>query len=248
MRCLLPPLLPALAGLAFLAAVPAAAAPDDGGPRGAVVDFAAPGGCHDLDLFLPAPEAAEASLPRPRVLPITRMCPFEPRTDCHYPMRSGRSKLTIVDHPRKPTRDKLKWSFKKGDETGPIELGDPTTTTDYELCVYVAYDDLCFLVFHPDMPAGEGWSRRRNGYVYRAAKGAHPDGIRKLRVRSGPDYRARAQAKSKGTIVEIPLLPFPEGTPMLAQLYNSEGTCWSNEFGAEPRRNSAKRFRDRSEN
>jgi hypothetical protein len=113
--------------------------------------------------------------------------------------------------------------------------------------VYVAYDDLCFLVLHPDAPAGEGWKRRRNGYVYAPGKG-HPDGLRKLRVRSGPERRARAQVKSKGDLIDFPLLPIPPDTPVLTQLYNSAGTCWSNEFGLEPRKNTLKRFRDRSDN
>ena len=235
-----------LALLALASPAPGAdadAADDSGGPRGAVVSFQAPGGCHNFDLFLPAPEGAAT----PRVLPLTRLCPFEPRTDCHHPMRPQRSKLSMVDHPRKPSRDKLKWNFKKGSETTPPELGDPTTDTDYELCVYVAYDDLCFLVMHPDAPAGPGWSRRRNGYTYKPGKN-HPDGLRKLRVRSGPDRKARAKVKSKGDLFDFPLLPLPPGTPVLTQLYNSNGTCWSNEFGAEPRKNTSKRFRDRSDN
>ena len=249
MECLRTPLLVLIAGIALSGASPALAADDSGNgdspaPRGSMVSFEAAGGCHNVDLFLPAAEGA----PVPRVLPITRLCPFEPRTDCHHPMKPQRSKLTLLDHPRKPTRDKLKWSFKKGDETGPLELGDPTTDTDYELCVYVAYENLCFLVLHPDAPAGEGWSRRGNGFVYRARKGSHPDGLRKLRVRTGSDYRARAKVKSKGELFDFPLLPIPPGTPVLTQLYNSNGTCWSNEFGTEPRKNTVKRFRDKSEN
>ncbi|MGI9433141.1 MAG: hypothetical protein ACR2PQ_13050 [Myxococcota bacterium] len=231
--------------LAWPSAALAAADADaeSGEPRGAVVSFEASSGCHNLDLLLPPAEGA----PAPRVLPVSRLCPFEPRTDCHHPMKPGRSKLTLLDHPRKATRDKLKWKFKKGDETSPSELGDPTTDTDYELCVYVSYGDICFLVLHPDAPAGPGWSRRRNGYAYKPGKN-HPDGLRKLRVRSGPDQRARAQVKSKGSIVDFPLLPIPPDAPVLTQLYNSNGTCWSNEFGFEPRENSGKRFKDQSEN
>lgn len=249
MECLRKSCLTLIALVVLSGASPGRAADDPAGadsptPRGSMVTFEAPEGCHNIDLLLPAAEGAAT----PRVLPLTRLCPFEPRTDCHHPMKPQRSKLTLVDHPRKPARDKLKWSFNKGDQTGPLELGDPTTDTDYELCVYVAYDNLCLLVLHPDAPAGGGWSRRRNGYVYRSGKGEHPDGLRKLRVRTGADHRARAKVKSKGDLIDFPLLPFPPGTPVLAQLYNSNGTCWSNEFGAEPRKNTLKRFRDKSEN
>jgi hypothetical protein len=211
--------------------------------RGEMPAFQAPNGCHNVDLFAPA----AVGEPAPRVLPLSLMCPFEPRTDCHHPMTSGRSHLMLLDHPRKRTRDKLKWSFKKGDETAPAELGDPTTDTDYELCIYIAYGDSCFLTFHPDAPAGEGWSRRRNGYAYKPGRGEHPDGLRKLRVRSGPDRKVSSKVKSKGDLVDFALLPFPEGTPVLAQLYNSEGACWSTEFGQLPRKNTIKKFRDRSE-
>lgn len=226
-------------GVAFtlgspLAAVEAAA----GEPR-----FAAPSGCHNYDLLFPSAEAALVA----RALPLTHICPFEPRTDCRGEMLAGRSRVALKNHPTKTRKDALQWSFKKGEETRPADLGDPTATTDYELCIYLAFDDVCWLILHPDALAGSGWQEKRNGFVFKAKRGEHPDGLRKLRLRWGGDRKTRLRVKGKGELLGVELPPFPQNAEILVQLYNSEGQCWSTEFGDQPSKNDVKRFKDKSD-
>jgi hypothetical protein len=209
--------------------------------RGTTSGFDAPNGCRNLTL-LGYPAAGF-----PRVLPLTRFCPFEPRTDCRGEALPNRSRLALREKRGDSRRDVIKWKLKKGEAIAPADLGDPTVDTDYELCVYVEANDVCWLVLHPDALAGPGWKARRNGFVFKARKGAHEDGLRKLRLRSGPDRKARLQLKGKGPLLELRALPVPSDANVLVQLYNGENQCWSTEFGEAPLAADARRFKDRSD-
>ena len=209
--------------------------------RGAAPAFSAPNGCRNITL-LDYPAAGF-----PRVLPLTRFCPFEPRTDCLGEALPNRSRLVMREKRGDSRRDVIKWKLKKGEAVTPADLGDPTADTDYELCVYVEVQDVCWLVLHPDALAGTGWKAKRKGYVFKAKKGRHEDGLRKLRLRSGPDRKARLLLTGKGPLLDLRALPVPDGASILVQLYNGAGQCWSTEFGAAPMKDDAKRFKDRSD-
>lgn len=225
-------------GAGARAAAEGRAAPEPGASR---ARFDAPRGCRNLTLV------SYPSVGFPRVLPLTRMCPFEPRTDCLGEAKPQRSRLALREHRRTPRRDALKWKLKKGQAVTPADLGDPTSGTDYELCVYVEVEGVCWLVLHPDALAGEGWSARRNGFRFRMKKGVHPEGLRNLRLRTGADRKARIALRGGGDALALRALPIPEGAAVLAQLYNDAGQCWSTEFGYEPKRSDSRRFRDRSD-
>lgn len=213
----------------------------DAGPAGARSHFDAPQGCRNLTLI------GFPSAGFPRVLPLTRICPFEPRTDCRGEALPQRSKLALREHRTTPRRDTLKWRLKKGQALTAADLGDPTVDTDYELCVYVEVGGVCWLVLHPDVAAGEGWSARPNGFRFLMKKGAHPDGLRSLRLRTGPDRKARVALRGGGEGLGLRALPIPEDAAVLVQLYNEAGQCWSTEFGQEPLQTTPRRFRDRSD-
>jgi hypothetical protein len=174
------------------------------------------------------------------------MCPFEPRTDCHGEAVPQRSKLALREARKSPRRDTVKWRLKKGDATSPADLGDPTLDTNYELCVYVEVNGVCWLVLHPDALAGDGWTAKRDGFRFRAKKGQHPDGLQKLRVRSGPDGKTRMVLRGRGRALGLRALPIPGDAAVLVQLYNDAGQCWSTEFGQDAVQ-SPTRFRDRSD-
>jgi len=221
---------------------PVAAPPAvDAGPAGSRSRFDAPQGCRNLTLI------GFPSAGFPRVLPLTRICPFEPRTDCRGEALPQRSKLALREHRTTPRRDALKWRLKKGQALTAADLGDPTVDTDYELCVYVEVGGVCWLVVHPDVLAGEGWSARPNGFRFKMKKDAHPDGLRSLRLRTGADRKARVVLRGGGEGLGLRALPIPEDAAVLVQLYNEAGQCWSTEFGQEPLQTTARRFRDRSD-
>jgi hypothetical protein len=211
-------------------------------PPGALVPrFSAPNGCRNATL-LPYPAAGF-----PRVLPLTRFCPFEPRTDCFGEFVPGRSRISVREKVADPRKDTVKWKLKKGEAVAPADLGDPTVDTDYELCVYVEIAGVCWLMLHPDALAGVGWKARKNGFVFKMKRGKHPEGLRKVRVRSGADRKVRMVVKGKGDLLDLRTLPIPAGGSVLVQLYNGVDRCWSTEFGVTPLLNTPKRFKDRSD-
>jgi hypothetical protein len=203
--------------------------------------FDDPRGCRNLTLM----EYPAAGFPR--VLPLTRFCPFEPRDDCLGEAVPGRSKLVLREKPRVPRKDSIKWRLKKGQATAPADLGDPLATTDYELCVYVEVEGTCWLILHPDALAGAGWKARRNGFRFKMKKGEHPEGLRAIRLRTGADGKARIQVKGKGELLDLRALPMPDDAHVLVQLYNGEDRCWSTEFGIEPKKSTQRRFKDLSD-
>src|SRR5512139_2949321 len=77
--------------------------------------FSAPRGCRNLTLI------GYPSAGFPRVLPLTRLCPFEPRTDCHGEAVAQRSRLALREGKKTPKRDALKWRLKKGQATTPAD-------------------------------------------------------------------------------------------------------------------------------
>jgi hypothetical protein len=203
--------------------------------------FSAPDGCRNLTL-LQYPSAGF-----PRVLPLTRFCPFEPRTDCFGETVPQRSRLALRENPKNRRRDTIQWKLKKGQAVAASDLGDPTVDTDYELCVYVAVSDVCWLVLHPDALAGEGWQARRKGFAFKRKRGQHAEGLRKLRLRPGLDGKTRIALKGKGDLLDLRALPVPGGASVLVQLYNGLDRCWSTEFGEDPLRADGRRFKDRSD-
>lgn len=222
------------------AELPAVAAPP-AEARALAPRFNAPNGCRNATL-LDFPAAAF-----PRVLPLTRFCPFEPRTDCLGEAVPSRSKLLIREKADDPRKDRINWKLKKGQAMAAADLGDPTQDTSYELCVYVAVGDQCWLILHPDAVAGPGWKARKNGFAFKAKRGVHPEGLRKLRLRSGPDRKSRVVVKGKGELLDLRALPLPANSEILVQLYNGEDRCWSTEFGVDPLVDTEKRYKDRSD-
>lgn len=222
-----------------------AALPDVAGPpaetRALAPRFSAPNGCRNATL-VDFPAAAF-----PRVLPLTRFCPFEPRTDCLGEAVPSRSKLLIREKADDARKDRINWKLKKGQAMDAADLGDPTLDTHYELCVYVAVADQCWLILHPDALAGPGWKARKNGFAFKAKRGQHPEGLRKVRLRSGPDRKARVIVKGKGELLDLRALPVPATASILVQLYNGANQCWSTEFGADPLVDTEKRYKDHSD-
>jgi hypothetical protein len=209
--------------------------------RGASSGFNAPNGCRNITL-VDYPAAGF-----PRVLPLTRLCPFEPRTDCRSGLVPQRSRLLMREKRGDSRRDRFKWKLKRGQALTKADLGNPTVDTDYELCVYIEVEDVCWLVLHPDALAGAGWKERSRGFKFRMKRGKHPEGLRRVRLRTGPDRKSRIAVKGKGHDLDLRALPVPEGASILVQLYNSAGQCWSNEFGEAPLATTPRRFKDRSD-
>ena len=107
------------------------------------------------------------------------LCAPAPRTGC---FQSGEVELRIHREPGKPRKDALIWSWRNGAEVALADLGDPTSSTDYAVCLYdgdaTAQTELAApapgtdsLRVGLDAPSGSA-RRRRNMWFWRAATGS----------------------------------------------------------------------------
>jgi hypothetical protein len=161
------------------------------------------------------------------------LCPPAPRTDCRA---TKRSVLAIRDAKR-DKGDTVTWQWRGGAATSLGDLGDPTATTRYALCVW----DADGRVIRLHVPAGGGRWRARGakGFRYRDRKGS-ADGARDVLLRAGGAARALVAVKAAGPALDTPRLPVT--APLTAQWVNDAGTCWEARF-AKVKRNRKGRLR-----
>jgi hypothetical protein len=132
-------------------------------------------------------------------------------------------------------RDKVKFRWKGG-PVSMSQLGNPTQTSRYELCIYDS-DDVVAL----GVPPGPGWSTigspsAPRGYRYKDRFGQN-QGVTKITLKASSVQSAKLQVSGKGDLLPDPTIPFL--LPLTAQLYNSDGQCWDMEFDlAHTRRNA----------
>ncbi len=133
-------------------------------------------------------------------------CSLTPRTNCRFPTEEGKSTLVLRD---KDDRDALSWSWRKGETTLKSELGMPTGSDGYALCLYENG------VFQQgwEMPAGQQcgnkpcWKDTSKGYSY-TDRDLTPDGISSVRLKEGlVDGKATVGVRGKGVRLDMPLLP-----------------------------------------
>jgi hypothetical protein len=152
-------------------------------------------------------------------------CTAAPRTLCRRPTASLKATLTLSD--RTPNAgDALAWKWTSGDATSKAELGSPSTTTSYDVCVFEG----SALRLGARAPAGGTcgsapcWRETSTGFVYRDP-GLDPDGLKGLKLKSGLAGTVSMSAKGAGPNLGMPALPF--ASPATVQLVNVEtGLCW----------------------
>jgi endo-1,4-beta-D-glucanase Y len=182
--------------------------------------------------------------PTPSATPV---CAATPRADCRTPLRSGASQIALRDRVGH-AKDDLQWKWSRGAATTIGDLGDPSLTTRYDLCLY---DGTASLIAAAAAPAGGSsafrayWTRKSQGFRYARKDGA-PNGITSLGLKSGADGKARIVLKAKGTALALPALPIGS-LPFTAQLSNGAGQCWAATFLNDLRDDSADAFKARSE-
>ncbi|MEO8604484.1 MAG: hypothetical protein ABI629_18070 [bacterium] len=136
--------------------------------------------------------------------------------------------------------DLVAYSWRRGAATDESELGDPTTTTNYTLCVF---DGSGRLQMSASVPAGGQcgdaacWKRKAKGYAYK--DDLKPSaGIRKVRLRPGEAERFAGSVRGNGANLTVPVLPLTP--PLLVQVINDDtGVCFKSDFDS-PSRNTAK--------
>jgi hypothetical protein len=123
---------------------------------------------------------------------------------------------------------------------GPVlvqDMGDPTQTTRYELCVY----DGSGFQMAMGVPPGAPWESvgspaSPKGYKYKD-KSSAVAGIKLIKTKASSLDKAKLKLAGKGdALPDTAVLPFV--FPVTAQLYASDGDCWDAQFDqAETRKN-----------
>lgn len=155
----------------------------------------------------------------------------ESATDCPAALpvceTATKSKLTLKDVSPDAGKDQLNWKFQGG--AGPLtqaQLGDPTTGTVWNLCVY--HDATLRASLRTDDPAK--WSAlKTKGYQYKDKnKVPSGDGLKKVLLKVGDAGKTQAQFIGKGDNLPdpLPLSAVPPNVAVVAR-NNSTATCFS---------------------
>jgi hypothetical protein len=140
-----------------------------------------------------------------------------------------------------PTENALSW-WLKSQATFLADLGDPTSTTDYEICVYDGTAGIT-LKLRANAPAGSGWTRRTRGFTYASKAPFTPDGLKSVRLVAGANGNAQVRVRGQGANLAAQQPPY---TPKVtAQLKASNGNCWDATYST-PTTDVAGRFRAKS--
>ena len=182
----------------------------------------------------PIPTATDSPAP-PTHTPVVG-CPPTPAGSC---VGSTKSTFTL-NHSSNPTRDKLSWKLRSGGTVLPADLGDPTSSADYTLCVY----GNSALLFAATMPHGGLWRAKGSppsGYQYADPLALH-DGVTGARVASGTAGRTKAQVAGKGANLPVVSLPLAANQlPVTVQMRNSVTLgCWSGTYSNASKNDAAK--------
>ncbi|MBI5503528.1 MAG: hypothetical protein HY899_01900 [Deltaproteobacteria bacterium] len=149
-------------------------------------------------------------------------------------------------------RDRFVWKWKKGGATAAGDLGDPTSTADYAVCLYDKVPAGMRPVLEKHARASDVcnglpcWSAAAAGYKYRDSK-SERGAIRNLTIKAGEAGRSSLSVRAVGPTLSLPVLPLAKNPSVTAQLINLEnGKCWEATFSTVLSSDTA-RFKARSD-
>jgi cysteine-rich repeat protein len=176
----------------------------------------------------PTPTPTTTETPAP-------LCATEPRDGC----RSAVKSLFLIKRAADPSKDRLLWKWIKGQSTSSLELGNPTTATDYALCVY----DQDGVLLDVEIPSGAGWEPLSDkGYRYADSPGS-AGGIQKVLLRGSERDRAKFLVKGKGSNLPDPVLGSLPAPIVVQLVHDDTEACWESRFESpDIRRNDPDRL------
>jgi hypothetical protein len=166
-----------------------------------------------------------------------------PLAGCKTPLVAGTAPLAIRNE-NSDNRDAFSWRWVQGSSTNLGDLGDPTGSSGYELCVFDERANVHTLVMETAIPAGSGWLPTGRGYKYRDRTGSQA-GITRVILRSGNEGNASIVLIGKGASLAPPPLPLAQDDSVTVQLVN-ENACWEARYSTSSE-NQSGRFRARSD-
>lgn len=158
-------------------------------------------------------------------------CPPTPDGSC---TAAGKSLLVIKDRDMDGAGvgDKFTWKWLKGQPVMLSELGDPTTTTDYALCIYAGTSALALEI---NAPGGIiGWDAvGTKGYKF-TNEYVSPDGLQLVKLLGSPTAgQSKIQLKAKDALLPFTpaTLPLDDSAGIVVELHNSDtSNCWGATF------------------
>ncbi len=170
------------------------------------------------------------SSPEPVVCEVT--CDVTPAIGCI----SGAPGRSVIGLTKKGgSRDKLKWSLKRGGATALADFLDPANdaATEYTFCLYDASGKFLESTI-PAMGFCDGkpcWrATGSTGFSYKS-KLAQAGGIQGMKMKAGEEGRASVQIKGKGSLLGLQIGTY--AVPVTAQLIADNGStsqCWQTVF------------------
>jgi hypothetical protein len=137
--------------------------------------------------------------------------------------------------------DSVKFLWKGGPALVP-DMGNPTQTTTYELCIY----DSRGVQMAMAVPPGAGWgplgpTNSPKGYKYSNST-ASADGVKLIKLKGSNLTKGQVKVIAKGdALPDTEDLPLQY--PVTAQVYASDGMCWDAEFSAvQTKKNDSGKF------
>jgi len=113
-----------------------------------------------------------------------------------------------------------------------VELGAPTTSTAYRLCVYDTPAGVDTLAIELSPPMGPRWRTRGERAVKYTDHDARSGGARSVFVTTGGHRKARASFRASGETLSLPSPAltrayFHQSPHVTVQLANDMGVCWT---------------------
>jgi cysteine-rich repeat protein len=170
-------------------------------------------------------------------------CTAEPQSGCRAPFVPHKASIQLYNK-SVDTKDAIKWKWSKGNRTTLADLGSPTTTTSYQVCIY-DQTGLRFEITHPADGTCAGrpcWKPTgTHGFSYKD-KELTPDGGRSLKLREGAIGKAQIQFQGRGPALAMPNLNTLVH-PLVVQIQNSDGLCWEARYSGTPLKQTAEQFK-----
>jgi len=180
-------------------------------------------------------------------IPSAGACSTVPVGGCHEAIAS----LLVIRDKDDDRKDKIYWKLARVDAVDAQELGDPTVSTAYALCLYDSRPGGPSPTTSLLVTEGAAWKGVRRGFKY-GDKAAASDGVQVVKLLHGSDGKAKAQVRARGGNVPMPdaaaadslLATAPQ---VVVQLVNDAGTCWTSTFLPEHvRKSSASYYKAKS--
>jgi hypothetical protein len=171
---------------------------------------------------------------------ISEVCNEPPAQACN---EAQRSQLLVKDRGN-DAKDVVLFKWLRGLAT-PQEIGDPTTTSDYRLCLYAG--TAAQVISEATVPAGS--SRWRNvgdaRFRYKDSLGGE-EGIQKISLEAGT-ASGKIVVKGRGQSLTEPHPTL--ALPVTVRVTNEEtGACWATTFDADDvKRNESGRFKAKAQ-